>query len=138
MTDTLTVQQRSACMRSVRGKDTTPELIVRSLVHSMGFRYSLHSKKLPGRPDLVFTSRKKVIFVHGCFWHRHRCRHGKVSPASNSEYWNRRRERNFQRDREHIRALRSAGWRVLVLWECWTKDLVSLRSRFASFFETDS
>ena len=133
MTDTLTEQQRSACMRAVRGKDTTPELVVRRLVHSMGFRYALHSKNLPGKPDLVFTSRKRIIFVHGCFWHKHNCPHGRVSPAANSDYWRAKREKNAIRDRQHTIELRKRGWKVLVLWECWTKDLNSLTARLEAF-----
>jgi DNA mismatch endonuclease (patch repair protein) len=133
VTDTLTEQQRSACMRAVRGKDTTPELVVRRLVHSMGFRYALHSKNLPGKPDLVFTSRKRIIFVHGCFWHKHNCPHGRVSPAANSDYWRAKREKNAIRDRQHTIELRKRGWKVLVLWECWTKDLNSLTARLEAF-----
>jgi len=133
MADTLTKEQRSACMRSVGGKDTAPEMCVRKLVHSMGYRYALHAKALPGKPDLVFVSRRKIIFVHGCFWHRHSCRHGRISPATNGDYWNRKREGNAERDREHIRSLRKDGWEVLVIWECWTRDTEFLRKRLSSF-----
>jgi len=131
--DTLSPRQRSDCMRSVRGKDTTPELRVRTLVHSMGFRYALHSAKLPGKPDLVFTSRRKVIFVHGCFWHKHRCRHGSIAPASNTDYWSKKLERNRLRDRKNVFQLKKEGWKVLVLWECSTKNLPSLEKRLTAF-----
>lgn len=133
MADTLTIDQRSACMRSVRGKNTTLEMRVRSLVHSMGYRYALHVKELPGKPDLVFVSRKKIIFVHGCFWHKHKCRHGSISPATNADYWSSKRGRNVERDREHIKALRKDGWKVLVIWECWTRNTDSLRKRLEAF-----
>ena len=136
MSDTLTPQQRSDCMRSVRGKDTSPELTVRHLLHSMGLRYSLHSKKLPGKPDLVFTSRRRVVFVHGCFWQKHKCQQGRKPPATNTAYWCAKLEKNAIRDRQHIIALRKQGWKVLVLWECWTKDLPSLSKRVEKFFDT--
>lgn len=120
-------------MRAVCSKNTTPELCVRRLAHSLGFRYALYQKKLPGKPDLVFVSRKKVIFVHGCFWHSHRCPHGSVSPATNTDYWTGKRERNAERDMENIRALRKDGWKVLVLWECSTRKPLPLRKRIARF-----
>lgn len=135
MVDTLTAEQRKACMRAVGDKDTDPEMRVRKLAHSMGYRYALHAKNLPGKPDLVFISRRKIIFVHGCFWHKHNCRHGSISPATNTDYWNMKRERNAQRDTQNIKALRSSGWKVLVLWECWTRDLDSLRNRLERFIQ---
>ena len=120
-------------MRAVRGKDTTPEMRVRRAAHSLGYRYALHRKSLPGKPDLVFVSRRKIIFVHGCFWHLHNCRHGRVSPTSNVGYWYAKREKNQQRDREHIQALRAAGWKVLVVWECKTHNLSLLGKRLDNF-----
>jgi DNA mismatch endonuclease (patch repair protein) len=120
-------------MQAVRGKDTAPEMVVRRLVHSMGYRYALHAKKLPGKPDLVFVSRRKIIFVHGCFWHKHNCRHGRISPDTNTDYWNGKRERNAERDKEQIKSLRKDGWKVLVLWECWTRETESLRKRLEAF-----
>jgi DNA mismatch endonuclease (patch repair protein) len=110
-------------------------MLVRMLVPSMGYRYALHVKKLPGKPDLVFVSRRKVIFVHGCFWHNHNCRHGSISPATNSEYCNSKRERNAERDRNHIDALCKGGWEVLVIWECRTRNLDYLRDSLKSFLE---
>jgi DNA mismatch endonuclease (patch repair protein) len=125
-------------MQAVRDRDTAPEMIVRRLAHSMGYRYALHAKKLPGKPDLVFVSRRKIIFVHGCFWHKHNCRHGRISPVTNSEYWYAKRQRNAERDRGHIKALRKEGWDVLVLWECWTKDIDIVRKRLRVFLEESS
>jgi DNA mismatch endonuclease (patch repair protein) len=131
--DTLTAEQRKACMQAIGGKDTMPEMCVRRLVHAMGFRYALHAKKLPGKPDLVFVSRRKIIFVHGCFWHKHNCCHGSISPATNSAYWNAKRERNAERDQENIKALRKDGWEVLVVWECSTRDTNSLSKKVENF-----
>ena len=120
-------------MRAVRNKNTTPELRIRSLVHSLGYRYLLHVGSLPGKPDLVFPGRQKVIFVHGCFWHKHRCRHGKISPTTNTDYWNDKRNRNAQRDQTQIRALRASGWQVLVVWECELRQGELLRMKLDSF-----
>jgi DNA mismatch endonuclease, patch repair protein len=104
----------------------------------MGFRYALHVKELPGKPDIVFVSRRKIIFVHGCFWHKHNCRHGSKSPTTNSDYWNRKREMNARRDREHIKSLRNAGWQVLVVWECRTRNPDSLLKKLEKFLIGDS
>ncbi len=104
----------------------------------MGYRYALHVRDLPGKPDLVFVSRRKIIFVHGCFWHKHNCRHGSVSPVTNRDYWNRKREKNAERDREHIRTLRKEGWKILVLWECRTQNPESLRKRLQAFLSGDT
>jgi len=108
-------------MRAVRSKDTRPELIVRRWLHSQGYRYRLHRKDLPGTPDIVFPARKKVIFVHGCFWHGHDCARGDRQPKTNSEYWSRKIERNVARDLEHREALAGLGWKVLTVWECHTR-----------------
>lgn len=133
MADNLTAAQRLDCMRAVRSQNTAPEMRVRQAAHSLGYRYALHRKDLPGKPDLVFVARRKVIFVHGCFWHLHKCRHGRISPVSNQDYWRAKREKNRKRDREHLRALRAAGWKVLVIWECRTRDTARLRERLAGF-----
>jgi DNA mismatch endonuclease, patch repair protein len=133
MADTLTADQRRACMRAVASKDTTPEMRIRRLVHSMGYRYALHTETLPGKPDLVFVSRRKIIFVHGCFWHSHNCHHGSVSPVTNSEYWVSKRERNAARDKANIRTLRRDGWKVLVVWECWTQQMQNLSKMLETF-----
>ena len=121
MADLFTPTKRSQIMRRVRGKDTTPEMIVRRLAHRLGFRYRLHAGDLPGKPDLVFPSRGKVVFVHGCFWHQHACARGNRLPASNQSYWLRKLAGNRRRDRRHRAALRRAGWRVLTVWECQTR-----------------
>jgi DNA mismatch endonuclease, patch repair protein len=105
-------------MAAVRSKDTQPEMMVRRLVHSMGYRYRLHAARLPGKPDLVFAGRRKIIFVHGCFWHQHKGCKGSHLPKSNVGYWLPKLERNRLRDAEHLKALRRSGWRCLILWEC--------------------
>lgn len=105
-------------MRQVREKNTSPELKVRSLAHRLGFRFRLHRKDLPGKPDLVFPSRKKIIFVHGCFWHGHNCTRGCRVPKTNSEYWIEKIQRNMERDSKHQSILKVAGWDILVIWEC--------------------
>ncbi|MCW5978616.1 MAG: DNA mismatch endonuclease Vsr [Bryobacteraceae bacterium] len=131
--DTLSPAERSAVMRRVRSVDTTPEMVIRRLVHSMGFRYRLHRSDLPGKPDLVFPRLNRVIFVHGCFWHGHRCRAGRNRPSSNIEYWLPKLDRNANRDRRNRMKLRHAGWRVLVVWECQIKDKTALHDKLARF-----
>src|SRR5579859_698064 len=113
-------------MAAIRSKDTGPEMIVRRLVHSMGYRYSLHRSDLPGKPDLVLTTRRKVIFVHGCFWHYHGCAFSHI-PKSNTGYWRPKLKRNRARDIEHLQELRAHGWRCLVLWECELEKSEQLR-----------
>lgn len=135
MTDKLSPERRSRNMAAIRGKDTKPELIVRSLVYSLGYRYRLHRKDLPGKPDLVFGSRRKVIFVHGCFWHgceRTGCLDAR-RPKSNTGYWNPKIEGNKSRDEKHLQALQSEGWQVLVVWDCETKDAAALKRRIVCF-----
>lgn len=123
---------RSENMRRIRGKGMLPELAVRSLVHRMGFRFRLHRKDLPGKPDLVFVSRRKVIFVHGCFWHAHGCR---VShkPKTNANYWGPKLKRNQTRDATNMKALRAAGWKPLVIWECEMKEASAVVARIRRF-----
>lgn len=123
MADVHSPAQRSYNMSRIQGRDTKPELIVRSLVHQMGFRFRLHRKDLPGKPDLVLPRHNKIIFVHGCFWHMHRCRYGRVIPATNTEFWQTKRQGNVERDRRQRRKLKNDGWSVLTVWECWTKDI---------------
>jgi DNA mismatch endonuclease (patch repair protein) len=116
--DKLSQQRRSDNMRQIRSKDTRPELALRRLVHGMGYRFRLHRKDLPGRPDLVFSGRKKVVFLHGCFWHQHKgCREGRL-PSTRREYWEPKLARNQERDAMAHAALKSLGWGVLTLWEC--------------------
>ncbi len=131
--DRLSKQRRSEIMSRIYGKDTNPELVVRSMVHKLGYRYRLHSKKLPGKPDLVFSKRKKVMFVHGCFWHGHRgCRKGKL-PKSNLDYWVPKIEQNKKRDAKNRRKLKSEGWDVLVVWQCELKNVEALKKRIVDF-----
>jgi DNA mismatch endonuclease (patch repair protein) len=117
MADRLTPEARSALMSRIRGKDTKPELAVRRMLHSMGYRFRLHRKDLPGRPDIVFPGRRKVIFVHGCFWHGHGCKIGRP-PGSRLEYWGPKIEANRTRDRRKSAELRASGWSVATLWQC--------------------
>jgi len=118
---------RSRTMRAVKGKDTKPEWVVRRLLHAAGYRYRLHAKELPGKPDLVFPSRRKVIFVHGCFWHGHDCARGAREPKTNVAYWRGKIARNRERDETHLEILRQDGWKVLTLWECEISSNVSSR-----------
>jgi DNA mismatch endonuclease (patch repair protein) len=134
--DTISVQRRSANMRAIRSKNTKPEMVIRRLVHSMGYRYRLHRKDLPGKPDLVFLGRRKVLFLNGCFWHGHDCKRGSRIPKTNIEYWGKKIARNKARDAEHEAALQAQGWRVLVIWECQTKDEAVLKNLLKSFLES--
>lgn len=133
MTDVHTREARRANMAAVRSRDTKPELIVRRAVHGMGFRFRLHGRNLPGRPDLVLPRHRKIIFVHGCFWHKHDCRAGRSVPATRTEFWEKKRDANVARDVRAVAALTARRWKVLVVWECWTRDLSSLASRLRSF-----
>jgi DNA mismatch endonuclease (patch repair protein) len=133
MTDVLTPEQRRRCMAAIRGKDTKPEMTVRKLVHAMGYRYRLHRKDLPGKPDLVFASRKKVIFVHGCFWNMHNCRYGRVQPKANAEFWQNKREATVARDQRNRRMLSKYGWEALTLWECQTTYPELLSGKIVQF-----
>lgn len=136
--DTLSPEERSKRMSLVRAKDTQPELLVRQLVHGLGFRYRLHRADLPGKPDLVFGPRKKIIFVHGCFWHGHEgCSKGRL-PKSRLEYWGPKLEENKQRDRLNLDDLRKMGWAVLVLWQCELKDTERLTKCIVRFLDEPS
>ncbi len=129
----MTSEQRSRTMRAVKGKDTGPEMLLRRIVHGMGFRYRLQRKDLPGRPDLVFGPRRKVVFVHGCFWHGHTCKRGDRIPKKNRDYWTKKIARNKERDRENLAALEDQGWQALVVWECDMKDGAGLERRLREF-----
>lgn len=123
-------------MSRIRGKDTAPERLVRSLLHQLGYRYRLHSIKLPGRPDLVFSTRKKVIFVHGCFWHGHKgCRKGKL-PKSRLDYWQPKIAGNRKRDAANIRKLKRDRWNVIIVWQCELKDLETVRDKLVAFLDS--
>jgi DNA mismatch endonuclease (patch repair protein) len=121
MADRITASARSENMRRIKSSGTAPEMVVRRLVYRLGYRYRLHSAALPGKPDLVFSGRRKVIFVHGCFWHQHDQCAGGHTPSSNKGYWSPKLARNVQRDRTSLSSLRDAGWHALVIWECETK-----------------
>lgn len=117
MTDTLSIERRSALMARVRQADTSPELKVRRILHRVGLRFRLHPSNLPGRPDLVFPKYRAVLFVHGCFWHLHDCRAGRM-PTSNTDYWVPKLRANQARDLRKSSELEAAGWRVFTIWEC--------------------
>lgn len=139
MTDVLTPEQRRRCMANIKGRNTKPEMVVRRLVRALGYRYALHGKKLPGKPDIVLSRLKKVIFVHGCFWHKHRCKYGRVEPKTHAEFWSEKREANRLRDIRNRRQLVKIGWSLLVVWECQTRrksSIVALEQRLSDFLHT--
>jgi len=123
---------RSENMRAIRGKNTKPEIEVRSLVHKLGYRFRLHRPDLPGKPDLAFPARRKVIFVHGCFWHSHACKPGLI-PRSNRDFWLPKLRLNKSRDRRTLKQLAREGWNALVIWECELKDTRALRQKVTRF-----
>lgn len=139
MVDTLTKENRSERMGRIKARDTKPEMIARRLVHSLGYRYRLHRRDLPGCPDLVFAKRRKVIFVHGCFWHRHSNSACKLTrlPKSRLDFWLPKLEANRERDKKNIEQLAKDGWGVLVLWECELKDHAFIKSRIESFLANE-
>lgn len=120
-------------MSRIRSKDTGPEMKLRRLLHGLGWRYRLHVRDLPGCPDLVFPKLTRVIFVHGCFWHMHRCRYGLVIPRTNAAFWQAKRDGNSRRDRKALRELRKHGWKALVVWECQLRNQSSVEQRVVSF-----
>ncbi|MGD0124240.1 MAG: very short patch repair endonuclease [Terriglobia bacterium] len=133
MTDKVSKEQRSANMRAVRSRNTQPEVRVRQIAHALGYRFRLHFRKLPGKPDLAFPGRRKAIFVHGCFWHRHKgCRRASM-PKSNRAFWRAKLARNASRDSEELAAIRKQGWRALVVWECEVKNEPRLAARLRRF-----
>lgn len=137
MVDTLTAPERSERMRLIRNKDTKPEMIVRRLIYGMGYRYRLHRRDLPGCPDLVFPRYRKVLFVHGCFWHRHPdplCKLARL-PKSNLNFWLPKLERNRSRDERNQEALLALGWEFMIVWECELKDINKLENRIQMFLE---
>jgi len=128
-------EQRSRIMRAVKSCDTGPELIVRRLAHSMGYRFRLHRRDLPGKPDLVFPRLRKIIFVHGCFWHGHDCLRGARVPKGNHEYWMKKIAKNRDRDRSVREALTGLGWKITVLWECELNNATGIRLRLRQFLK---
>jgi DNA mismatch endonuclease (patch repair protein) len=133
MTDKVSPQQRSRIMASIRSKGMRPEVTVRQLAHSLGFRFRLHRRDLPGTPDLVFPRLGKIIFVHGCFWHGHPCSLGRRMIGTNAAYWTKKIDKNQKRDAKAARALRRRGWSVLIVRECQVKKLPALRARILRF-----
>lgn len=136
MTNEATDEERSAQMRLIRSKNTKPELIIRKLLFALGYRYRLHAKKLPGRPDLSFSGRKKAIYVHGCFWHRHpNCRKSRT-PKSRLEYWESKFASNLERDLRNQQELQKMGWRFLIVWECELKNIEALKEKMIAFLDS--
>lgn len=133
MADVLTPSQRSYCMSQIQGKDTRPELAVRSLLHRMGYRFRLHRKDLPGKPDIVLPRFRSVVFVHGCYWHRHKgCKYAYV-PKTRRSFWKSKFKENVNRDSRTRKQLHGLGWKVLVLWECEIRDIANLQEHLDSF-----
>jgi DNA mismatch endonuclease (patch repair protein) len=135
MVDVHTREQRSRNMAAIRGRDTKPEIRVRTLLHSLGYRFRLHRKDLPGKPDIVLPKHGAVIFVHGCFWHCHRCRFGRVQPTTRAEFWTSKRQSNVDRDHRNKKALRKLGWRIMVIWECEVKATEKIKVRLSRFLD---
>lgn len=134
--DRISKEHRSWNMAQIRGKGTTPELVVRSLLHRLGYRFRLHRKDLPGHPDIVLPKYGSVIFVHGCYWHRHKgCRFA-YTPKSRTAFWQRKFAENIERDRRNLNVLDEMGWRVLVVWECQIANEDSLTDRLLRFLES--
>lgn len=127
--DVFSTRQRSAVMAKVRAKNTAPEMLVRSLLHGLGYRFRLHRRDLPGSPDLTLSKFRTVVFVHGCFWHQHLGCKRADRPTSNRQYWNKKLDRNIARDTENAHLLKGLGWKVIIVWECQTKDKSRLTRR---------
>jgi|GEM_PF-134723 DNA mismatch endonuclease (patch repair protein) len=130
--DTFTPEKRSKVMAAIHGRNTAPEMHIRTMLHRIGYRYRLHYKNLPGTPDLVFPGRKCVIFVHGCFWHGHTCRRAAL-PATNVSFWSEKIGKNRQRDERTVCVLQAEGWRVLIVWQCEMKDVMDLQANLTQF-----
>lgn len=126
--DVLTPEQRRRCMAAVSGSNTKPELSLRRALHALGFRYRLHDRSLPGRPDLALPGKHTVIFVHGCFWHRHTCKAGRSRPATRASFWREKLSKNVERDRRNRAAIRRMGWNVIEVWECQLKGAAIKKS----------
>jgi DNA mismatch endonuclease (patch repair protein) len=128
-----TLEERSRIMRAVKGKDTSPEIAVRRMAHEMGYRFRLHRKDLPGKPDIVFPRLRKVVFVHGCFWHGHNCARGARMPVRNRSYWAQKIAKNMARDEASVAALKALGWKVNIIWECEIRERECVRRQLHSF-----
>ena len=133
--DVLNKEQRSYCMSRIRKTDTTPELTVRRIVHRMGYRFRLYRRDLPGCPDIVLSRHQKIIFVNGCWWHRHNCRLGRREPKSRQSYWLPKLKGNKDRQKKNCLLLRKQGWKVMTVWECWTRDVEKLEKRLRDFLK---
>jgi DNA mismatch endonuclease (patch repair protein) len=133
MADVFSEEKRSWIMSRVKGRDTTPELAVRSIIHRHGYRFRLHRKDLPGCPDIVLPRHRNIVFVHGCFWHGHKGCRKSSRPATNREFWNAKIDGNIARDKKAVRRLRRSGWSVLVVWECELRDPQKLERRLLRF-----
>lgn len=133
MTDVFSREKRSWIMGRVKGRDTKPEILVRSMIHRMGFRFRLHRKDLPGKPDIVLPKYKKAVFIHGCFWHGHKGCPRAARPTSNVDFWNRKIDGNIRRDATAQKDLRAMGWKFLVVWQCQIRDLDALQKRLEGF-----
>lgn len=135
--DRVTTERRSWIMSRVKSKNTTPEITVRKLLHRLGYRYRLHDSKLPGKPDLVFRSRFKAIFVHGCFWHGHKNCSKACIPKTRQDFWHEKMQKNAKRDEENEKALARLGWKYLVIWQCQIKDVNDLKKRLIAFLDNN-
>ncbi|WP_167140538.1 very short patch repair endonuclease [Diaminobutyricimonas sp. TR449] len=136
MADVLRPEQRRHNMSRIRSRDTKPELILRSMLHARGYRYRLHAKNLPGTPDLVFTRKRKAIFVNGCFWHLHSCQYGQVRPKTNAAFWETKRQETAARDARKTASLEEAGWQVLTVWECELRHPNAALGQVLEFLES--
>ena len=136
--DNISKARRSANMARIRGKDSVPELFVRCLIHKMGYRFRLHRRDLPGTPDIVFPGRRKVIFVHGCFWHRHSDCRKSYMPKSRVDFWQQKFSENKARDIRALKALKALNWSVLVVWECEAREDAMLENRITQFLEQEN
>lgn len=135
MSDVFDKEKRSWLMKQVHSKDTNPEKLVRSLIHKMGYRFRLHRKELPGKPDIIFPSMNKIIFVNGCFWHGHKCKRGNRIPKNNLEYWSKKIKKNVIRDKLNNKKLINNGWKCLTVWECELKNIDDIARKIEEYLE---
>lgn len=134
--DNFTHKQRKRNVTAIKSRHTKPEIIVRSIIHRLGFRFRLHDVKLAGKPDIVLPRHKKIVLVHGCFWHIHDCKRGNVTPKTNVEYWQTKRLRNVARDGENLKVYKKDGWKVLIVWECEIKDRARIERKIGRFLNS--
>ena len=135
MTDTFSKSVRSRVMSRIKSRNTKPEKMVRSMMHSLGYRFRLHDKNLPGKPDIVLKKHQVAVFVNGCFWHQHKGCCKAAKPKSNNEYWDKKLSRNTERDLLNMKSLKSLGWKCFVVWECETKDKQALQKEIKIFMD---